>query len=76
MHHNVLCSTIYNIQDPEAISVSTDRRKDKERYVYAMEYYSAMKKKQPMPKKNIYNYILCLCLFTVILKYIYIYIYK
>ena len=54
--------------------MSTDRRKDKERYVYAMEYYSAMKKKQPMPKKNIYNYILCLCLFTVILKYIYIYI--
>ena len=39
MHPNVLCSTVYNIQDMEAKSVSIDRQKDKEQYVYAMEYY-------------------------------------
>ena len=38
----------------EAISMSTDRQKEKQQDVYAMEHYSAMKKKEPMPKKNIY----------------------
>ena len=72
MHTNVLCSTIYNIRDMEAISMSADRQKDKEQGVYAVEHYSAMKKKEPMPKKNIYIIIVYISVYS----YIEIYIYK
>ena len=44
-HPTAHCSTIYNSQDVEATQVSSDRRWIKEMwYIYAMEYYAAIKK--------------------------------
>ena len=45
MHPCVHCSIIYNSQDLEAAQVSTSRWVDKKLwYIYAMEYYLAIKK--------------------------------
>ena len=48
MYSNVHCSIIYNSQDIEATSMFMDRGMDKNNgvyiYMYAMEYYSAIKR--------------------------------
>ena len=59
MHPGVPCSTVCDGQDMEATSMSINRGMDKEgaidvrvyayKYVYVMEYYSAMKRKEIMP---------------------------
>ena len=48
VHPSVHCHTIYSGQDMEATSMSMDRGMDKEdvAYIYAMEYYSAIKRKK------------------------------
>ena len=49
MHLIVHCSTIYNSQDMETTYMPTDEWIKKMRYIYAMEYYSAIKKNKTMP---------------------------
>ena len=48
MHHNVHSSTIYNTQDMEF--PSTDEWVKKIWYIHTMEYYSAIKKNEIMPR--------------------------
>ena len=50
MHRHVHCSTIHNSQDMETTQMTINRRLDrKKRYIYTMEYYSAIKKNKIMP---------------------------
>ena len=43
---NVHCSTVYNSQDTEATSMSTNRWIKKMWYIYTMEYYLAIKRNE------------------------------
>ena len=49
MYPNVHCSTIYNSKNMEANYMSIDKWIKKMRYMYTMEYYSAIKKNGTMP---------------------------
>ena len=50
MHPYVYCSTIYDSQDMEQLKcLSVDEWIKKMWYIYTMEYYSAIRKKQNLP---------------------------
>ena len=48
-HPYVHCSVTHNHQDTEALQVSIDEWRKQLWYIYTMEYYSAIKKKDILP---------------------------